>query len=484
MKQKNLLKIAAFLAIAVLFLTGCASANAQAAASDTGTVSSVNVTDSISTSGSLSAEQLSALTWTTSGTVDTVNVKVGDTVKAGDVLAVLKANSVSADIVTAQSDLASAQSALDTLMSSDASKAAAQLAVANAEQAVADAEIAIASLNYPRASDALVANTEAQILQAKRNLALASDRYRLVQKKADGDPVKTAAELAMTNAQLSLNTLISTYNWYNGKPTTITADIDQANLATAQAQLADAQKNWEILKNGPDPVQVAAAKAKVDAAQATVNKMKVIAPFDGVILTVQTAAGDPVDSGSAAFEIVNRNTLKVDALVDETSISAVAAGNSADITMDLLPGVTLKGKVTVISSIGTTVNGLVKYTVTIALEPTDQPVRFGATANVILYTSAPHTLLAVPLAAVQTDSKGEYVTLVKADGTTERITVVSGDLSGNKVTLATSTGLKAGDSVLLGTSSSSASTSSSSASSSSRSNSNSGGAPLGGPGGF
>jgi HlyD family secretion protein len=479
MKNKSLLKITVLLTVALLLLTGCATASASAATSTgTGTVSSLTVTDTISTSGNLSADQLTALTWGTSGTVDKVNVKVGDSVKAGDVLAVLKADSVPAEIITAQSDLASAQRALDTLQNSQSAQAAAQLAVANAEKAVSDAQTAIDSLNYPRASTALVNNTETKITQAKRTVMLATDRYRQVQRRPDGDPLKTAAELALTNAQLELNTLVATYNWYTGDPTSIDADLAQANLATAKAQLADAQKTWEILKNGPDPVEVSAAQAKVDAAQATVNKMKVIAPFNGVVLTVQTAAGNPVNSTDAAFELVNRNTLKVETLIDETSISNVAIGNSADISMDLLPGVTLKGKVTVISSIGTDVNGLVKYTVTIALDPTDEPVRFGATANVILYTSQPHSMLAVPVAAVQSDSQGEYVTLISADGSTQRIAVTSGELSGNLVTLTTSSGLKDGDVVELGSSSSS---------SSSSSNRNNGGIPLpgaGGPGGL
>jgi HlyD family secretion protein len=479
MNNKSLLKIVTLLVISVLLLTGCADTSAKAAANtSTGTVTSLNLTDTISTSGNLSADQLTALTWGTSGTVDKVNVKVGSTVKAGDVLAILKSDSVPAAITTAQSDLASAQRSLDTLLNSQSAQAAAQLAVANAEQSVSDAQISLDSLNYGRASDALINNTQAQILQAKRTVMQTSDRYRMLQRKPDGDPTKTAAELALTNAQLNLNTLTATYNWYVGKPTSIDADLAKATLASAKATLADAQRSWEILKNGPDPVDVAAAQAKVDAAQSTVNSMKIIAPFDGVVLTVQTAAGNPVTSSSSAFELVNRSTLKVDAQVDETSISTVAVGNSADISMDLLPDTTLKGKVTVISSIGTTVNGLIKYTVTIALDPTDKPVRFGATANVLLYTSAPHSQLAVPVAAVQSDSTGEYVTLVKTDGSTQRITVVSGDLTAGQVTLTTATGLKAGDQVALGTTSSTTTKSSSSSSSG-------GGVQLpGGPGGL
>ncbi len=461
MNYKSLLKTITLLALSLMLLTGCANAAASAAAdTSTATVTSINITDSISTSGNLGADQLSALTWSTSGTVEKVNVKAGDSVKAGDVLAILSTESVSSALITAQSELVSAQRALDDLLNSQSAQATAQLAVASAEQAVSDAQNDVDSLNFARASDALINNTEAKITQAKRTVMLATDRYRQLLRKPDGDPNKTEAELALTNAQLELNTLIATYNWYVGDPTSIDADLATATLASAQAELADAQRQWEILKNGPDPVDVAAAKAKVEAAQATVDSMKIIAPFDGEVLTVQTSAGNPVENGSAAFEIVNRKTLKVETLVDETSIAAVTLNNPAEISMDLLPGVTLAGKVTVISAIGTEVNGLVKYTVTIALDPTDEPVRFGATANVILYTSEAHTMLAVPVAAVQSDTQGEYVTLINSDGSIQRVSMESGELSGNLVTLTASSGLKEGDVVQLGTSSASSRSSS------------------------
>ncbi len=446
------------LALTLLLLSGCASGAEAAGVSSVGTVSVINAVDTIETSGNLSADQLASLTWGTGGMVDKVNVEAGQSVKAGEVLAILKAESVPSDIVTAQSELASAQRDLQTLMDSDASLAAAQLAVANAASALSEAQKEVDSLYFPRASEALINNTEAQISQAKRTVAVTADRYREVQSKPDGTPAKTEAKLAWSNAQLELNTLLAKYAWYTGQPSEVEVAVAQAALESAKATLIDAQREYETLKNGPDSVDVAVAQAKVSAAQAEVNKMAIIAPFDGEILTVQTSAGSPVESGAAAIEMVNRSTLKIEAQVDETSVASVAIGNSADITMDLLPNVTLTGKVTTISSIGTTVNGLVKYTVTIALDPTAEAVRFGATANVILNISEPHAVLAVPLAAIQSDDQGEYVTLVKAEGITERIAIESGEISGGLVMITAAAGLHEGDQVQLGISSTSTST--------------------------
>jgi multidrug efflux pump subunit AcrA (membrane-fusion protein) len=181
--------------------------------------------------------------------------------------------------------------------------------------------------------------------------------------------------------------------------------------------------------------------------------MYIIAPFDGEVISVQAGIGNSVNSGDSAVELVDRETLKVETLVDETNISSVTVGDPAKITMDSLPGEVLTGKVARINRIGATVNGLVKYTVVVSVDPTDKPVLFGAVANVTITTGEPHAMLAVPVGAVLSDSRGEYVLLISADGnSTQRVNITSGDLSGNLVTITpTTTGsLKEGDQVELG----------------------------------
>jgi hypothetical protein len=61
----------------------------------------------------------------------------------------------------------------------------------------------------------------------------------------------------------------------------------------------------------------------------------------------------------------------------------------------------------------------------------------------------------VPINAIQSNLKGEYVIVIKADGSTENVSVTSGDLVESLVTITTTGSLAAGDKVQLGTSSSS-----------------------------
>src|SRR5512133_772006 len=413
--------LATFLIFAFL-LQACSSTTSNKSSRD-GTVSSINITDKVETSGNLSADKLATLKWGTGGVVEKVNIQVGDKVKMDDVLASLRLDSVEADVVTGQADLASAQRDLQDMLDSNTSVAQVQLNVVNARADVETAQNNLDALDYNQASDTLIKHTQAKIWAAEKTLTLANKAYKEVQHHSDGDAQKTSALLNLTNAQLALNELRATYNWYTAKATQADYDEAKAKLDVARAALEDARRKRDNVKDGADPLKLAAAQAKVKAAQATVNTMYVIAPFDGEVISVQAGTGNAVSSGDSAVELVDRNTLKVETLVDETNISSVSVGDTAEISMDSLPEVVLTGKVGRIKRIGTTVNGLVKYTVVVLVDPTDQPILFGATVNVTITTGEPHSMLAVPVSAVQSDSQGEYVMLVKTDGSTERITV-------------------------------------------------------------
>jgi multidrug resistance efflux pump len=445
----------------IFILTGCAAGgnanNNSSGGGGTGVVSTVTVTNSVSTSGSLSAYKLTALKWGTEGVIDKVNVKVGDHVKSDDILASLRLDTVASDIAAGQADLATAQRDLQDLLASNTSLAQAQLDVVTARKELETAQNNWDGIAYPRATDALIKNTQAKIWDAQKRLTIANKQYKEQQNDPDGSPEKTAALLELTNAQLSLNDLTALYNWYTGKPTQADYDSAKAKLDVARAAFEDAKRNRDNLKTGADPLKINAAKAKVAAAQATVNTMYIIAPFDGEIISVQAGVGNSAAKDDSALEMVDRKTLKIETLVDESNISSVSVGNPAAITFDSLPGVSLTGKVAGINRIGQSVNGLVKYTVVVSVDPTDKPVLFGATANVLITTGAPHMSLAVPVLAVMSDSQGEYVVVVNAAGNERRVNIQSGDLSGNLVTITPNEAdaLKEGDEVELGTGSSS-----------------------------
>src|SRR6185503_12166646 len=92
------------------------------------------LTATIGATGTVRAKQSAALIWQAAGTVDTVNVKVGDNIPANFVMAYLAKTSLPQSVIMAEADLADAQKALDEVMSSDTARAQAVIDLRDAQE--------------------------------------------------------------------------------------------------------------------------------------------------------------------------------------------------------------------------------------------------------------------------------------------------------------------------------------------------------------
>ncbi|MGE5072054.1 MAG: biotin/lipoyl-binding protein, partial [Anaerolineae bacterium] len=101
----------------------------------------------VGATGSVRANQSAILNWQTTGTVDQVNVKAGDQVSKGDVLATLSNTSVPATVIKAEADLIAAKQSMDTLLHSDTDRANAWIALRAAQDAYDKANNYRTSLN-------------------------------------------------------------------------------------------------------------------------------------------------------------------------------------------------------------------------------------------------------------------------------------------------------------------------------------------------
>jgi HlyD family secretion protein len=145
--------------------------------------------------------------------------------------------------------------------------------------------------------------------------------------------------------------------------------------------------------------------------------------------------------------IADRRTLHINASVDESEIDQISVGNAVTLTFDALPDLTLAGTVARIEPVGQTVQGLVRYTVRIEVTTAEARVLLGMTASANIVTRIQEGALAVPLAAVQYDDQGEYVTRQRLGGLTERVNVATGEVIGDLVVV--SGNLAVGDTVAL-----------------------------------
>lgn len=356
----------------------------------------------VGATGSVRAKQSAVLAWETTGLVEKINVKVGDEVSKGQVLASLAKSSLTQNVILAEADLASAQKALDDLLNSDTARAQALRTLDEAET------------DYKKAYD-----------------------YRLgLNGKID-------------IADVYLERGVPKVHYYKGYADAETiADADE-KLALAKAQLDDARRNAERLKNGTDPSDVAAAEARVAAAQSTLDMAKVIAPFNGTVTQASPALGDQVSAGTVAYRVDDLSHLLVDVQVSEVDINTVALGQGATLTFDAVLGRTdpYHGKVVQVSQAGDTVSGVVSFTVTVELTDADQYIKPGMTAAVNIIVEEVKDVILIPNRAVRLVNN-ERVVYLLVDGKQKDVKIKLGSTDGINSVLAEGD-VKEGDPIIL-----------------------------------
>lgn len=387
---------------AVVAVIAFSSRGEEAVAYQTEPIERGSLVATVGATGSVRAKQSATLIWQTTGIVDAVNVGVGDRVAHDDVLATLDKTSLNQSVIMAEADLASAIKALEDLSNSDTARAQALRSLDAAEEAYTKA------YNYRL-------NLNGKITIADTYIEFGIPKVRYTKGYADAETISDADE----------------------------------KLELAEAQLADARRNYERLKNGADPVDIAAAEARVAAAQATLNTTRVVAPFDGTITQADPTVGDQVSTGSVAFRVDDISHLLVDVQVSEVDINTVAVGQDATLTFDAVLGRAepYHGKVVQVNQAGVTVQGVVSFTVTVELTDADELVKPGMTAAVNIVVEEVNDVVLIPNRAVRLVDAERVVYLLK-DGQPFQVKVVLGSTSGVDSVLVEGD-IKEGDPIIL-----------------------------------
>jgi multidrug efflux pump subunit AcrA (membrane-fusion protein) len=353
-----------------------------AAATQVPAASPARAAGGVAASGVVVPAQDAQLAFTQGGTVKTVNAVEGDQVQAGQLLIELDNTMLQLDLDQAKRNLKE--------MTSPASIAAASQAVASAQKVLEDAQDKADSLTFPRASDTLIQKTQGQIDLAKQALSRASDSYRQVSRKPDGDPKKSAALVAMTTAQLNLNDLISKINWYSGRPNSTDAALIQANLDTAKATLLEAQWYLAALNGEPLPEDASGsqlamlqqAKDAVTSAQKRLDNTRLVAPISGTVVTVNVVRGEYAAPAAPLIFISDVAHLHVETTdLSERDVPKVEVGQTVGVFVESL-GENLTGHVSLISPVSDTLGGDVVYKTTIELDTQPAGMRAGMSVEV------------------------------------------------------------------------------------------------------
>lgn len=337
---------------------------------------------SVTASGIIVPDQEASMALSVSGTVSNIPVSVGEQVQPGELLLEL-------DNKLAQIDLEQAERNYTELTSPAAIAAAGQL-LAAAKQSVEDTKDKVDALNYRRASDTTIDNTQGEIDLAKTQLSLATEQYYSLSRREDGDPDKAAALVAMTNAQLRLNKLIAQLNWYTGKPSEIDALTAKANYDAAIAAEQEAEWYLAALKGEEIPpeatgqklVQFENLRAAYELAKIRLENTRLRSPFAGIVADLTVSEGDWVSPGVILVTISNLKKFHVETTdLSEDDVTSIKPGQKVTIIIHAL-GINISGKVKGISPKADTLGGDVVYKTIIELDSIPEGLLSGMTVDV------------------------------------------------------------------------------------------------------
>src|SRR5258706_4958214 len=262
MKKKlyNLMMLTVIIALA---LTACT--NKQAAASSTSAPASAK-TGSVIAEGKLKPVKVSDLSFQARGIVEAINVKIGDHIKKGDVLARLSnAPQAEAQLASAKLELVNAQQASDTLnRNGGANLAAAWDAYQKDEISRAAAQKAWDDVNVSDVQK-WADDQQAKVNDFKKSLQDAKDEFDKYKDLDIQNATRKTAEDKLRNAQKDYDTAVADLESIQRESDSVRATLDSALSAEAESKY-----QYDQSANGVNKDQLELAMYRLDNATAQV----------------------------------------------------------------------------------------------------------------------------------------------------------------------------------------------------------------------
>jgi len=426
------------------------------------TVARRTVTASVTGTGNLVPAQQANVSFKVTGTLTEIDVKVGDHVTAGQVLARIDPTPQQSALASAQANLAVAQANLQSAETPLTQNQINQLRdnVTNAQQSYNDT---VAQVNLTNTQDANQVTTDQNQLTTDQQALSFNAAYQ-------------AAKQTLTTDQTSLQTAINQFNadgcksqtypytgpcvadfttvstdqskvnadqlTVNGYTAVVNADQTRLNQDTAKQQadksagqrsinqaaaaVTSAQDNLNTqTESKPNQIlsaqaQVASSQAAVQSAEQNLANTTLVAPMDGVVNSINGVVGEnavtgsgttpqapgtqaplPSSAASSSFMVIgNVSAMEVVIPFAESDASRLAFNQDTQVTFDAVPNLAISGHVVAVASAATVQSGVINYYATVALNQTNSALKQGMTSNATVTVSKASNAIVVPNLAI------------------------------------------------------------------------------------
>ncbi len=408
-----------------------------------GTVNRGTIAAEVSGTGQIYAQKTASLTSKVAGDVRKIYVVNGTRVTEGQVLFELDATDAAEAVRDARLNLASAELSYTTTertqLTSLANKERA-LTQANAEYA---SQISVAPLSRidsttnitPPVITGTYENPEAgEYILEKYNCSGGSCiAYRGLEKGTFAVQLGVAYPLGNRGLYVtfsSANQIGVSWKVTLASPAASNFYEARTNRETSEIEFKDQQKAYEQALEA-QRITLEERKNALNDALRNLSYYTIRAPFTGVIGNISIAEYNRIGSGAALATLVAEDKY-VEITLNEVDITKVQPGQEAQISLDALPNLRIRGTVASVDSVGVVTQGVVEYTVQILLnksKPEDiAQIRAGMSAEVTITTARKENVLVVPASAVK-NARGRSYLEAPVSGsasTTQQIFVETG----------------------------------------------------------
>jgi multidrug efflux pump subunit AcrA (membrane-fusion protein) len=365
--MKRIMRFTALAFLAAAALSACAAP--QATATPQG--DSPPEAEAVIAEGRLKPSRAVALAFLAPGAVQEISVKLGDRVKAGDVLArMVQAGQAEAQVVEAQQ-------AYDLLLrDANGGRARAWRAYMDAQKAREAAQEDWHDINL-RDIENRIEDRQEDLQDRQADLKKAQDRFEKYEDRGKDDANYKDAEDDLEHAQSDYDDALKDL-----EATMRERDVPRASLDAALALEAETKHQYDLSLDGPNTDQLALVRAQLAAAKGALANYVINAPFDGVVADVSIEVGEQAGPSTAAVSIADFSQWVVETTdVSELEVVKLAEGQKVRLVPDALPDLTMTGRITEISRAFKQQGGDILYTVRIAVDQPDPRLRWGMTVE-------------------------------------------------------------------------------------------------------
>ena len=454
--KKKIIALIVVIVVIVLLVIRAKIAGNTFPSVETTLVEKGTVSQELSSNGTITAVNSSTYASPVNAKVAKVNVKVGDTVAAGDTL--VEYDTVSLEESYSLADL-QAKAAIATSNDSVNKSNQSQTDKSNAENSITSLQSQIDAKNgeitsmqndiknntiYQNDLNATISNLTAEIQSLSATgtsgtpvTLTEAQQAQLTKDQADLENYKSQLTAAANNRvaqQSALSSLQTQLADLTGQKTTA-----EANKTQAEAQiLSEDQKASLSYNNQVSKLNVTTAGDELSKAQAGID-----ADNAGIVTEVTITDGAAATTGMALVTVADTSDMEVEFQVSKYDMERLEIGKEVAITA---LGNSYKGTVDKISRVATTgTSGSKMVGASVHIDNPDESLVIGLDAKLVIALGTAKDVLVIPLTAVNTDKDGSFVYAVE-DGMVVKKPVTTGLSSNSEIEI--TDGLEEGDEVI------------------------------------